>query len=96
MTDWDWLSLLVVIQGFTALVGPHLLPAGFWPGQIVTSVGISAPSVWDSITWIWNSASFLVSLMTFQIPGMPLPISAVFAFMALMTGYLLLKLIRGN
>jgi hypothetical protein len=75
MGDNDYLSLLLIVQGITALVGPNLAayyPDIAWPSRIVQTVSTAVPSSWwdalmGTITWAWNSISFLFSLMSFQV-----------------------------
>ena len=97
MGDNDYLSLLLIIQGTTALVGPHLLISGMtWPTMIANTGVTSAPATYDVVAFVWNSISFLFSLATFQVANMPLAISAIFLFMSIMTWWIIIKLIRGT
>lgn len=97
MTDNDYLSLLLIIQGVTAVIGPHLPVSGMtWPLMIANTGVTTAPALWDAVEWVWNSVSFLFSLGTFQVANVGPAISAIFCFMGVMTWWLIIKLIRGT
>lgn len=97
MTDNDYLSLLLIIQGVTAVVGPHLPVSGMsWPLMIASTGVTTAPAFFDTVSWIWNSITFLFGLATFQVANVGTVISAIFCFMGIMTWWLIIKLIRGT
>lgn len=56
------------------------------------------PLTWivDVLNWIWGCISFLFYMVTFQIDGMPGPVSMIFIVTSLMVAFLIISLIRGT
>lgn len=82
--------MIAVVSGFGSLAGYSV--AG------IQQAGLSgeAPGLLGVVQWIWDSVQFMFHLATFQVDNMPAFISMIFVIISLMTGFLIIKLIRGS
>lgn len=83
MTAYNVIALWLIIILCVGTVGSY---AGFTVNGVEIGEGGTA---WDSLTFLYNLASF-------QIDGMPFFLSGFFLLFNLLTGFVILRLVRGN
>lgn len=94
MTSYALMMFLIVVQTVVGLFGGY---AGYEVDGVPVAGEISeeAPGIFGIIEWVWDSLTFMFHMLTFQIDGMPVFISAIFIIMLLMSVYLIIRLVRG-
>lgn len=94
MTKQSLLLLLLLIMFITSMIAPHV---GYTSGGEVQG-GFSADNATDEnfVSWTWESIEFFWNMTTFQIDNMPMIIQAMWTIMSLMTGLLIVLIVRGN
>ncbi len=93
-TKYGLTAFLLVVQLVVGAVGAK---AGYTVSGVPYGVSVAsdAPGILGIIEWIWDSIGFMFHMMTFQVDGAE-EFGVVFIFMALMSGYLVINLIRGG
>lgn len=54
------------------------------------------PGLLSLFSWIWTGITFYFQIMTFQIPNMPVLVTAIFILIPIMMLFILIKVVRGN
>lgn len=77
------------------LTGYFGAAAGFTVQGIDYSIPTDAPTLTTVVTWFWNSGSFLINMIGFQVDGIPIAVSLIFAVMSIYILYVVICLVRG-
>jgi len=94
LTDYGLLLILIIVQTVVGAFGTYI---GYSVNGVqITTTEESSPGILGIIEWVWESIQFMFNMIAFQIDGMPHFISLIFIVMAIMTIYLIVKLIRGS
>jgi len=84
------LVVIAVVSGFGSCAGYTV--SGLEQG----GMSAQAPGLLGVLDWVWDSIKFMFHLSTFQVDNMPAFISIIFVIMSLMTGFIIIKLVRGS
>lgn len=85
------LFLIVMIS-----VGIFATYAGYSVSGIQYEISSEAPGILGVIEWVWDSILFLFHLALLQVDGVPVFVSVIFDFIAMMSIFIIVKIVRGG
>lgn len=88
-------SILLLCIFIMLLTGYFGALAGFTAQGIDYSIPDEAPTLTTVVTWFWNSGSFLINMIGFQVDGIPIIVSMIFQAMSIYILYVVICLARG-
>ena len=95
MTKYAVLLAILIINFVISQVGVF---AGYSINGVAQGSAFSGenPGIFGIIEWVWDSISFMFNLATFQVDNVPAVIAGLFIIVQLMFIYLVVNLIRGS
>lgn len=95
MNDNDTLLLCVIIVLVAVIFGGHIGIA-VSGGIDKPEIAASQPNIFNVFGWIWQGIKFYFQIMAFQVPGCPAWLSAIYLLIPIVTGFIILKFVRGT
>ncbi len=94
MSDTDWFIRIFVTMSTVSILAGHFIPDV--PGTVAIALTSTGFNPLNFVLYIWNGLAFFFTMMAFAIPGMPIILTAVWDVVAVIEGWLFLRMVRGN